>query len=259
MKYKQLLLVLGIIICGACSKADDLINVENSVNQAANRKATGSSANDLLSDVTFTNMIIEVVYVEGFEPSQTSINNLKSFLEQRVYKPGGIIIEKRAIPSPNKSKYSIQDISEIEKKHRKHYNTKNRIAVWAYFSDGKSDKDSEAAETVVLGTAYWNTSFVIFQETISNFTNSPFKPSRSLLETTVLTHEFGHILGLTNLGSPMQVNHEDDTHSKHCEEENCLMYWKSSSGAGIFNMVNKSTAPKFDANCIADLRTNGGK
>lgn len=259
MKYKQILLMIGLIILSACSKGDDLISVENSINQAANRKATGSSANDLLSDVRFTKMIIEVVYVEGFEPSQTSLNNLKSFIEQRVFKPGGISIDERAIPSPNKSKYSIKDISEIEKKHRKHYNTEDRIAVWAYFSDGKSDKDSEAAETVVLGTAYWNTSFVIYQETITNFSNSPLKPNRSLLETTVMTHEFGHIFGLTNLGSSMQIDHEDDAHPKHCDEENCLMYWKSESGAGILNMVNMSAAPKLDANCIADLRANGGK
>ncbi len=251
--------MLGMILLNACSTDDALTTDDNGVNQSANRQSTGKSAKDLLSADKYTSMILEIVYVEGFEPSQSSINNLKSFIEKRTFKPQGIVIEKRAIPSPNKTKYSINDISEIEKKHRKYYNTDNRIAVWAYFSDGKSDKDSAADETVVLGTAYWNTSFVIFQETLNNYSNSPLEPNRSLLETTVMTHEFGHIFGLTNLGSPMQTNHEDGAHAKHCNNKDCLMFWKSESGAGILDMANMSAAPSLDANCMADLRANGGK
>ncbi|TDU40320.1 hypothetical protein BXY82_2367 [Gelidibacter sediminis] len=259
MKFKQVVLMLGIIILSACSEDGVIINEENGVIQSVNRQSTGSSANDLLSDVKFTSMIIEVVYVDGYEPSQASINNLKSFIEKRTFKPQGIVVEKRAIASPNKTRYSINDIADIERQHRKYYNTENRIAVWAYFSDGKSDRDSTADDTVVLGTAYWNTSFVVFQETLNNYSNSPLEPSRSLLETTVMTHEFGHIFGLTNLGSPMQTNHEDGAHPKHCNNDDCLMFWKSESGAGIFDMANMSAAPSLDANCIADLRANGGK
>lgn len=259
MKYKQVLLMVGLIILSACSEDDVLTHEENGVNQLANRQSTGSSAHDLLSDTKFTSMIIEVVYVEGFEPSPSAITNLKSFLEKRTFKPQGIVVEKRAIASPNKINYSINAISEIEKQHRRYYNTDTRIAVWAYFSDGKSDRDAAADDTVVLGTAYWNTSFVIYQETLNNYSNSPFEPNRSLLETTVMTHEFGHIFGLTNLGSPMQTNHEDSAHPKHCNDENCLMFWKSESGAGIFDMANMSVAPSLDANCLADLRVNGGK
>lgn len=33
-----------------------------------------------------------------------------------------------------------------------------------------------------------------------------------------MTHEFGHILGQTNLGPEMQTNHEDETHPKHCKK-----------------------------------------
>jgi hypothetical protein len=46
--------------------------------------------------------------------------------------------------------------------------------------------------------------------------DSAFEPNRSLLETTVITHEFGHILGLT-LGTALQSNHEE--HPKHCIEK----------------------------------------
>lgn len=251
-----------VIIINACSKDEEsgvTDEEENIVSTVANRQATGSSANDLLSDNTYTSMIIEVVYVEGFEPTENALNNFVSFLENRTYKPNGITVEKRSITSPGKETYSIEDIADIEREHRTHYNTDNQIAVWAYFSDGKSDGDSETDNTVVLGAAYWNTSFVIYQETVEGFSDSPFEPNRTLLETTVINHEFGHIFGLTNLGTALQSEHEDEEHPKHCDVENCLMYWASESAANISNMASMNTAPTLDAQCIADLQANGGK
>lgn len=253
------LLLIGTVF--GCSK-DESINEDSedqnsSINKNDNRQTTGASANDLLSDQTFTSMVIEIVYVDGFEPTQQSINNFVSFLESRTYKPNGITIEKRAIPSPGKDTFTIDEIADLEKEERLHYNSDSEIAVWALFIDGKSDNDS--SNTVTLGTAYWNTSFVIYEETLKNLTDGAFSPNRTILETTVINHEFGHILGLTNLGSNMQDPHEDEEHPKHCNDENCLMYWATESGANLSNMINMSSAPQLDTQCLADLKANGGK
>ncbi|MFV8358041.1 membrane metalloprotease, partial [Flavobacterium sp. XS1P32] len=124
-------------------------------------------------------------------------------------------------------------------------------------ADGKSSKDTDTS--VILGTAYRNTSFVIYEQTVHGLSDSAFEPNRSLLETTVITHEFGHILGLTNLGTTLQSNHEDTEHPKHCIEKTCLMFWSAEIGGGIGNMVSSGSAPQLDAQCIADLRANGGK
>jgi hypothetical protein len=32
-------------------------------------------------------------------------------------------------------------------------------------------------------------------------------------------------IGLTNLGTALQSNHEDAEHPKHCIEKTCLMFW----------------------------------
>ena len=262
MKYRFLIALLVLVFINACSKEE--INNKNSNNDGtdntditANQKTTGSSSNDLLSDKTFKSMIIEVVFIDGFEPTQNAINNFKSFLEARTFKPNGITVEKRAIAPNGKSRYSIQDIISIEDANRTKYNTNNQIAIWAFFSDGESDKNSN--DSVVLGTAYRNTSFVIFQETIQDLSNSTFGPNRSVIETTVITHEFGHILGLTNLGADMVNNHEDSEHSKHCNVESCLMYWSAETGDGISNLIGNNSAPELEAQCISDLQANGGK
>ncbi|MGY5353846.1 membrane metalloprotease [Wenyingzhuangia sp. IMCC45467] len=256
MKSQSIILLVIITMLLSCSK-DNISGVNNETNSSSNQKATGSSSNDLLSDKTYKSMILEVVYVEGYKPTTTAINNFKSFLEERTYKPEGIIIEQRSIPSPNKSRYTINDIIDIENTHRTQYNTENKIAVWAFFTDGESDKNTNNG--TVLGTAYRNTSFVIYENTLHELSNSTFEPNRSLLETTVITHEVGHLLGLTNLGTTMQNNHEDTEHAKHCNEESCLMYWSAETGDGLSNLFGSNSAPTLDAQCIADLQANGGK
>ncbi|WP_100615017.1 membrane metalloprotease [Confluentibacter citreus] len=254
---KILKIVCIVFVLAACSKDDDLRPVDETINKSENQKATGSSSNDLLSDHTFKSLVIELVYVEGLKPSQSSIDNFVSFLNARTFKPNGIIVETRAIASTGKASYTNQDIMAIEDANRTKYNTTNQIAVWALFIDGASANTTNSG--TVLGTAYRNTSFVIFEETIQDLSNSAFEPSRSVLETTVITHEFGHLLGLTNLGSNMVENHEDPEHAKHCNVESCLMYWAAESGSGLSNLMGSSTAPQLDAKCIADLQANGGK
>jgi len=258
MKKVLTLLTIGLFLAvTSCSKDDDPIDNSVAVNPITNKQQTGSSSNDLLSDKKFKSMVIEVVYVTGFEPSNAAINNFVSFLTARTYKPNGISVIKRSIPPPGNSPYTNEEIVSIEDANRTKYNTFDQIAVWAFFVDGKSSKDTDTS--VILGTAYRNTSFVIYEQTIQNLSNGPFGPNRSLLETTVINHEFGHILGLTNLGTALQSNHEDAAHPKHCIEKTCLMFWSAETGGGISNMVASGAAPQLDAQCIADLRANGGK
>ena len=82
--------------------------------------------------------------------------------------------------------------------------------------------DEYAGDPNVLGIAYRNTSMAIFQETIARHTGGALEPSAATVEGTVAAHEFGHVLGLVNNGSPME--HQDEPHGRHCDNEDCLMY-----------------------------------
>lgn len=241
----------------ACSSENETVVDENIDETIENRKNTGASANDLLSEANYTKMIVELAYVEGFKPTQEAQDNFINFIKERTFKPNGIELHLKSIPVPGNETYSIEDIVAIENEHRTYYNKDNTIAVWCLFVNGKSSKDTDSS--AVLGTAYYNTSFVIFQETIIGFSNGTFEPDRSLLESSVINHEFGHILGLTNLGSPLQSAHEDEEHPKHCNNESCLMYWAAESSQGIENLFSTKEVPQLDSQCIADLQANGGK
>jgi hypothetical protein len=252
MKYLGIIILLVLMSCSSDDSQNDPLN-----NTQSNKLSVGASANDLLSDTTFSSLVVEVVYVEGFEPSQTAISNFVSFLENRTFKPNGITVQKRAISSPGLTPYTNQEIAAIEDSNRLLYNNDSQIAVWAFFADGSSANNTDSG--VVLGTAYRNTSFVIYQETIQQLTSGTITNTTPILESTVITHEFGHILGLTNLGTPLQTNHEDLEHPKHCNIESCLMYWKAESGNGVMSMISGGSIPQLDAQCIADLQANGGK
>lgn len=257
MKKIITVLTIGFLLFISCSKEDDAVSPDNSINPAANKKAAGTSSNDLLSDKKFKSMVLEVVYVDGLEPSAAAINNFVSFIEARTYKPGGITILKRSIPSPGKATFTVEEIAALEDANRTKYNTSDQIAVWVLFIDGKSSGDTSTS--AILGESYRNTSFVVFEKTVQGLSNSPWEPERSLFETIVITHEFGHILGLTNLGAPLQTSHEDASHPKHCNVPTCLMYWEAESGKNISNVGSTPTAPQLDAQCLADLRANGGR
>ena len=255
MKKRIVVLLVAFSLFVSCSKDDaDDERLVGGNPVSNNQKSVGKSAYDLLSDDQFKSMVVELVYVEGYEPSTTTVTDFVVFLNERIKKPNGIRVVKRAIASSGKATLTSQEIIDIEEKERTLYNSASEIAVWAFFVDAESDKNTETS--VILGTAYRNTSFVIYEKTVQRLSGKRLLPTRAVLETTVIEHEFGHILGLTNLGTPLKSSHEDTAHSKHCIVESCLMYWEAESGASL---VSGGTVPKLDAQCLADLKANGGK
>jgi hypothetical protein len=69
-------------------------------------------------------MVIELVYVQGFEPSATAINNLFLFLNARSNKPGGITVVKGRLP--HQGKLLLQIRVAIEDANRTKYNTADK-------------------------------------------------------------------------------------------------------------------------------------
>ena len=236
----------------SCSDDDSSIAVNAS--QQSNKQPLGKSANDLLSSNKYTSLHVEIVSVEGFEPTATAVTGLQQFLQDRLFKPDGITITSRSIPSSGKAPFSIKEIAEIENSVRTIFNEGDEIAVYIYFADGSNEEDSE--DTITLGSAYYNTSLVIYEGTLRNLSNRPNSPSLSVIETTTLHHEFAHLMGLVNIGTPDLSGHEDHDAENHCNVSGCLMQAALTFGSG---MMGIDEIPVLDPLCLADLRGNGGK
>jgi len=257
------LMMLLIIACSKDSGEENIITIENeegeevTIDTSANKRNVGDSANDLLSSEAFTSLRLEILYLDGMQPEATSLDNLVDFLNDRLNKPGGVQVIQRMIEVPSQEMYSIADIRRIEDDNRLEYNAETTIAVSGLFVDGEYDQNTNGGS--VLGVAYRNTSFVIFEETVQSFADRPLGPSLTTLESVVLSHEIGHLLGLVNAGTTMQADHQDTANGRHCTTDSCLMYWSAETGEGLLDLLTGGSVPELDAFCLDDLQENGGK
>jgi len=258
IKFRRLVLfLLAIVFIVSCSKDSSEETGSGGVNRTANLKSLGSSASDLLNDATFTSLNIEIVYVEGNRPTDEALRLFSDFLQKRIFKPDGIEITVRSVNSSGQAPFNIDEILEIENEERTAYNVGDEIAVWIYFADGSNEKDTD--EKFILGSAFRNTSMVIYERTIRQFANRAGTPDRAIVEAATLNHEFGHLFGLVDLGIEPVSDHEDPDNEGHCVVNACLMRASIEFGNGVLNVIDGGGTPALDDACILDLQSAGGR
>ncbi len=251
MKKQTLAALLLVVVCfSQCSKTDSTTGLTTSNN--LNVKAVGSSARDFLSAANYSSIKVQIQYMPGFAPDAGALNNLTNFLSSLINKPAGISFTQTQIAASGKATLTLDEIAALEKTNRTNYTTGNVLAVHVLYTDAAYSTSN------VLGLAYRNTSLVIFGPTVVNNSGGANQTTRTKLETTVYEHEFGHLLGLTNLGSTMVTPHEDANHNSHCNNSSCLMYYTTQTTV-MGGILLSGPIPSLDANCKADLTANGGK
>ena len=218
----------------------------------------GVRASDLLSATQYTSLVVEIQPVEGMQPTQQAIDNLVQFLEARLNKPAGVqVTVNTPLPVSGQSQFSLDQIRQIEEQSRITRPSGQTMAAYFLFVDGESNLSS--GNSRILGVAYGATSMVIFQTAIQDLSGGIGEPPRDVLEATVIEHEFGHILGLVDNGSPtVDPGHHDGVHGAHCANSNCLMHYSVETGNVVNNLLGGS-APPLDSDCLNDLASNGGK
>lgn len=243
MKNRSLLLATLFLFLIGCSTDDP----------APDDQPLGVSARSFLSDENFTSLVVEVVYVNGFEPSDNSLSSVKAFLQTYLNKPEGIEIVPRAIPAPEMGTYTLDEIRTIENKNRTVFTSGKKLSTFIFIADNKST--SSTSEEWVLGKAYKNTSMVIFEKEIRELAERT-EVSSSQMQQVTIKHEFGHLFGLVDNGTPAQSDHvyedpNDPDEKGHCEVDNCLMA----------RDLNYFEADKLQLKelCHIDLIANGGK
>lgn len=211
---------------------------------------------DFLSDKKYTQLVLEVVYVEGLKPTQASLDNLTSFLSQRLNKPSGIAVMLRSTTTLGRTTVDANTLRDIEKVQRQRVTSGNSLTAWLFFVD--AEYASNTSTSKVLGVAYGPSSMAVFEKTVNDMSGGLNQPSTAALETTILEHEFGHILGLVNNGTTMVAPHQDTGHAAHCSATTCLMYYKTETHVIAGDVLGQGV-PILDENCLADLKAAGGK
>ncbi|MEW6056203.1 MAG: peptidase [Bdellovibrionota bacterium] len=262
MKTGSFLLSMGIIsllTASGCSRVSDVPTIQHASSLEA--APVGSEAKSYLTDDAYDELVVEIVAVEGFEPSDEALVHLRSFLEARLNKPAGIqIVVAPPIPPTGLSSISVEQVYGLEQRHRTQYHSGTTASAFFLFLDAPYSADGADSQT--LGIAYTPTSMAIFEKTILDHTNmGAARMRRRVVEGTILTHEFGHILGLVNIGTPMVNDHADHSHSDgHCNNPDCIMYYAINTTRGWPDFVFSGfVVPPLDQECIHDLKAAGGK
>ncbi len=201
-----------------------------------------------LSGDKYTSMVVEIDYESGYMPEQSSTDLLKTRLEQVCNKPQGIEIFLTETNFEHEGQWSANDVREKGWSEKSNNPQSDSTLYWqAIFPSGQYANDG------VLGVAVDASTIAIFGEAVDDAEGPIFnRPSAEEIENSVLVHEFGHLLGLVNLVYQSPVDHEDDEHKGHSNNEDSVMYWAIES-ANIGNIITGELPDDFDSDDLNDL------
>ncbi|WP_036152229.1 hypothetical protein [Maribacter forsetii] len=286
------------VSCSKNSSNSDDDSTTAQVDKSANLLATGDSANDILSNDNFDKLLIEIAYVTGFKPTEAAMADFTEYLKEHTFKEDIELVYKE-LSSPSEDELTLQEIADLETSNRTAFNTGSTLAIYIYFADAPAEGDDLDGGLVTLGAVYRNTSMVIHEATVRDLASLSSSISEADVETTTLNHEFGHLFGLVDLGTEMVNDHQSESENEdgqlvpdnHCNQAGCLMraelqFGGSSgksllsnslaqyedgiksgcrlSGSTVLSLLQQHTAKTtntvpLDAECILDIRANGGR
>lgn len=229
-----------------------LLLILSSVPHPIEAGTTATAGGALLRAVPFARLVVDVtVQRDGqdtFPPTGTALLNLKTALEERLQKPGGVTVLSPGLFDSTKDSWTEDEVRAFAPTVRRFFSRDDTIVVHVTFLGGVASPNDE-----VIGLAFDATETAVFEEKLQSGIISGGVLSH--VETAVMVHEHGHLLGLVDLGLTMQVDHEDATSTGHDASAACVMH-KSIRTTGIGALQQPID---FDAQCIADIQAAGGK
>ena len=241
-----------ILALTSCRKTLHITNNNPFDAQAFHNRSIGASAHELLNGDVYKSIVVELQFMKGFKPKKSTLDQLRIFLETYLNKPKGINIVLKEIPAMKQDSMSMDEVLSFEKANRTRFAEEEKTAIYILFTNGLHPGNK------ILGMAYRNTSAVVYGQAIRKYSSMAGRLTHQELETAVLLHEVGHLLGLVNKGSHAQSGHIDSTFQDHCNNKKCLMF-HSVETKNLSSILLKGNIPVLDQRCIEDLIANGGK
>jgi hypothetical protein len=219
----------------------------------------GDFAKVYLQDDKYDEILIEVDFVEGKSPNNSTMDELVKSLSEycdksRIYYRLSDPISDR----PSGGIYSIGYIYDLEQKYRDYYTENDTAVMYILYVDGFYEESDST-----LGLSYLGSSFVIFKDNVDDI-EIPMGIRRfvspSDFEVSVVIHEAGHLLGLVNINYESVAAHEDKEHDSphHCIYEDCVMYHALESSRRsymdkLFERTDLQPPKEFCEYCEDDL------
>jgi hypothetical protein len=201
--------------------------------------------------------VVEVDYQPGKAPRQEAMSVLQARIQETCNKPDGVQIDRQEVGITSRT-WSVDALKSVERTHRDTSTSGNTASLYVLYVGGNYEGDS--SEGKVIGVMYQRSSIAVFKDTLESASSPVTLPLFTAVdvEKSVVVHEFGHVLGLVNLGTAMVNPHEDTAHRGHSTSKDSVMYWAIESDA-ITRFFTGPPPTQFDPNDKADLRAAGGK
>lgn len=206
----------------------------------------GSFAPALLSPSGSSAIDVEVRSQSGAEPGQESIDHLASVLRTVSHKPVGT--NGGATVAGGGHDWSADELRALVPSAPSPAGGRAQLTLLFVHGTLGGDKG-------VLGVAIRGDLAAIFIDRV-NASATPLVGS-SGIETAVVTHEVGHLLGLVDLY--LHTGRQDPDHPGHSTDTHSVMYWAVESDL-VADLLQGGPPREFDDADTADLATirNGG-
>jgi hypothetical protein len=225
---------------------------------------------DYVSANKYDKWVIEWDFVEGQEPPAAALTTLEQRLEEVVDKPGGVELRRGDALEPHGGSWSQKDVLDTAGRTRDLPTGGDTVVLHLLFLDGQYDNANVLGVTYTYSTESGRVTssgpIAIFSETIRETACPvPLAPciGAEAIWTAVLVHEFGHAMGLVNLGAPMVHPHEASTcdgepDRGHSSSTNSVMHCQVET-VSVTNVFRNGPPTTYDADDKADLCALGGK
>jgi len=219
----------------------------------------------LIGASPYPRLVIEVDYVPGRAPRQSSSDQLAAVLEAVLDKPGGveIVLDQELDSVGSDHAWTLAERTALATATFDLPVPDDTIKIHALFVDGHAAED-DRMQTVLLGVAWGHESIMMWRDTLDAgcealVVGALVEQLCAEAEFLIWQHEVGHVVGLVDADLPMVVDHLDPTPGagKHDVSHDCVMY-RAYEGldaldAVLDRLLGGAPPIELDANCLADI------